>query len=74
MRAAGSYRASRRNEVKECRGVWKSAITPTYRPVSAHGTSSIVRGTLYTAMRAPARTYKPNGKREVARRLEQMAA
>lgn len=74
MRAAASYRSARRNEVKRIRGVWRSSITPIYRPVSARGTSSVVGGTLYSAMRVPARTYKPNGAREVSRRLKQMAA
>jgi hypothetical protein len=37
QRPASTYRAARRNGIKAIRGVWRSSITPTYRPVPMYG-------------------------------------
>ena len=74
MRAGNSYRSARRNEVKAIRGVWKSSITPRYAPALPHGTSAkIIDGKRHPELRVAPRTYKPNGDREVARRIRQAA-
>ena len=78
-----SYRAARRNTVKAERLVWGTASysdrhvnLPRYVPTQPKGTSSYISidGVRQPEVRMTRRTYKPNGAREMARRLEQMAA
>jgi hypothetical protein len=81
-RAASTYRAARRNKCKAEHLVWNSTDwltreveAPKYRPATARGSSAYrtFNGVVYPQKRLPPRTYKPNGEREVARRLARAA-
>lgn len=82
-RSASSYHAARRNQVIRIdNGVWGTAAhyqTPVlakYVPTEPKGTSAAVTmaGERNPGIRMIRRCYKPNGAREVARRLARIAA
>lgn len=66
---AATCRAARRNQVLRVEhGVWKGARA-SYVPAVPKGTSARrIYGKSFPNVRRPARTYKPNGLREIARR------
>ena len=68
MRQSQTYRAARRNATKAARAMWRpmTKVTATYRPMPPRGTSADRQS---PGSRLPARTYRPNGAREIARRL-----
>ena len=78
-----SYRAARRNTVKAEHIVWGTAsysdrhvTLPRYVPTEPKGTSSYISndGVRRPEVRMTRRMYKPNGVREMTRRLFQAAA
>lgn len=74
-RAASTYRCARRNRViREEHGVWQGPMV-LYRPWQAK--PPVVKhnalGWAFSRIRKQPKTYTPNGKREVARRLRQAA-
>jgi len=66
-RPASTYRAARRNQVKEIRGVWRPGEPPNYRPAGPKQTL----GLRFGRKEIRPLTYRPNGEREVARRKRQ---
>lgn len=82
-RNSSTYRSARRNQViRVDDGVWGSAshykapVLARYVPTEPKGTSAAVTmdGVRNPAIRMIRRCYKPNGDREVARRLARIAA
>ena len=76
-----SYRAARRNTVKAEHLVWGRDVglhlkLPRYVPTEPKGTSSYISndGVRRPEVRMTRRTYKPNGVREMTRRLFQVAS
>lgn len=83
QRQANTYRAARRNEVLRVDGgVWgtaahyKAPVLAKYVPTEPKGTSAAVTmaGERNPGIRMIRRCYKPNGAREVVRRLARIAA
>jgi len=68
-RQASSYRAARRNRVLRVEhGVWRGP-NARYVPMAPRGSSAARPPRPF---RLPPRTYRPNGEREIARRLRQV--